>query len=79
MLLSSLQQALVSQRTWPSQDSTSPVAANQIAAGTFLTVKMATQESMSPVAANQIATSAFFHKNGHPRLDKPRQAAADST
>ena len=39
---------------------TSPVAANQLAAGAFFSVKMTTQDLTSPVAANQIAAGAFF-------------------
>ena len=42
------------------RDLTSPVAANQLAAGAFFSVKMATQDLTSPVAANQLAAGAFF-------------------
>ena len=54
------------------QDLTIPVAAIQLAAGAFFSVKMATQDLTSPVAANQLAAGAFFAENGHPGLDKPR-------
>ena len=47
------------------QDLTSPVAANQLAAGAFSSVKISTQDLTSPVAANQLAA------NGHPGSDKP--------
>ena len=40
-------------RTGLGRDLTSPVAANQLAAGAFFSVKMATQDLTSPVAANQ--------------------------
>ena len=39
---------------------TSPVAANQLAAGACFSVKMTSQDLTSPVAANQLATGAFF-------------------
>ena len=55
------------------QDLTSPLAANQLAAGAFFPVKMATQDLTSPVAANQLAAGAFFRENGHPGFDKPRR------
>ncbi len=42
------------------QDLTSPVAALQLAAGAFFSVKMATQDLTSPVAAIQLAAGAFF-------------------
>ena len=42
------------------QDLTSPVAANQLAADAFFSVEMATQDLTSPVAANWLAASAFF-------------------
>ena len=42
------------------QDLTSPVAAIQLAAGAFFSVKMAIQDLTSPVAANQLAAGAFF-------------------
>ena len=55
------------------QDLTSPVAANQLAAGAFFSVKMATQDLTSPVAASQLAAGAFFSgENGHPGFHKPR-------
>ena len=37
------------------QDLTSPVAANHLAAGAFFSAKMGTQDFTSPVAANQLA------------------------
>ena len=46
-------------------DMTSPVAANQHAAGAFFVAKMATQGLTSPVAANQLAAKTFFLRNGH--------------
>ena len=39
---------------------TSPVAANQLAAGAFFSVKMTSQDLTSPVAAIQLAACAFF-------------------
>ena len=39
---------------------TSPVAAIQLAAGAFFSVKMTTLDLTSPVAANQLAAGAFF-------------------
>ena len=50
------------------QDLTSPVAAIQLAAGAFFSVKMATQDLTSPVAANQLAAGAFFRRK-RPRAD----------
>ena len=37
-----------------------PVAANQLAAGAFFSVKMAPRDLTSPVAANQLAAGASF-------------------
>ena len=42
------------------RDLTGPVAANQLAAGAFFSVKMTIQDFTSPVAANQLAAGAFF-------------------
>ena len=47
------------QLQWPPVDLTSPVAANQLAAGVF-SVKITTWDSKSPVAANQLAAGVFF-------------------
>ena len=40
---------------------TSPVVANQLAAGVFLSGKMTNQDFTSPVAACQLAADAFLH------------------
>ena len=42
------------------QTLTSPVAANQLAANAFFSVKMTTPDFTSPVAAIQLAAGAFF-------------------
>ena len=39
---------------------TSPVAANQLAAGAFFSVKMSAQDLTSHVAVNQLAAGVFF-------------------
>ena len=39
---------------------TSPVAANQLAAGAFFSAKMTARDLTSPVAAIQLAAGAFF-------------------
>ena len=59
MLLTSLPQALFSAKI-ATKDLTSPVAANQLAAGAVFSAKIATQDLTSPVAANQLAAGAFF-------------------
>ena len=41
---------------------TSPVAANQLAAGAFFSVKMTTQDLTSPVADRYLAAGAFFFR-----------------
>ena len=48
-------------------DLTSTVAANQLAAGAFFSVKMTTLDFTSPVAARNLAAGAFFSvKFDHP-------------
>ena len=51
---------------WPPVDLTSPVAAIQLAAGAFFSVKMTTLDLTSPVADRYLAAGAFFGENDHP-------------
>ena len=55
------------------QDSTSPLAADELAAGVLFFVfflLMATKDLTSPVAANQLAADVFFVvENAHPGFD----------
>ena len=41
---------------------TSPVAANQLAAGAFFSMKMTTLDFTSPVAARNLAAGVFFFR-----------------